>query len=41
MVRRGRNRCLVQRFLFDPDGGAVVGWTVPQVAAKDILAKLR
>lgn len=38
---RGRIRLLVQRFLFNPDGGAVVGWAVPQVPAKDVLAKLR
>lgn len=36
----GRGGSLVQRFLFDPDGGAVVGRAVPKVPAQDVLAEL-
>lgn len=36
---RWRQR-LVQRFLFDPDGGAGDGLAVPQVATQDVLAEL-
>lgn len=31
---------LVQRFLFDPDGGAGDGLAVPQVTTQDVLAEL-
>lgn len=33
-------KTLVQRFLLDPDGGAVEGRAVPQVPAQDVLAEL-
>lgn len=33
-------RWLVQRFLFDPDGGAAGGLAVPQVATQDVLTEL-
>lgn len=33
-------KSLVQRFLLDPDGGAVEGRAVPQVPAQNVLAEL-
>lgn len=39
-VEFSSKKSLVQRFLLDPDGGAVEGQAVPQVPAQDVLAEL-